>query len=75
MKINISITTPPLFYLGLHDCESEDWDFESRNQKESIPEVTKCGNGEVYPLVEPVEWLWFWSWACRYPSLSQAERR
>ena len=64
-----SFAPSAVYYHGLHDRESSEFDYKSRNQKESIPEVTKCGNGEVYPLTEAVEWLWYWSWVWRYPSL------
>jgi len=67
--IKIIVKTPAVYYRGLHDRESSEFGYKSRNQKKSIPEVTKCGNGEVYPLTEAVEWLWYWSWVWRYPSL------
>ena len=67
--IKIIVKSPAIYYRGLHDRESSEFGYKSRNQKKSIPEVTKCGNGEVYPLVEPIEWLWYWAWAWRYPSL------
>ena len=67
--IKIKIRNPAIYYRGLHDRESADYNYQSRNKKKSIPEVVKLGNGEVYPLTEQVEWLWYWSWAWRYPSL------
>ena len=64
-----SFAPSAVYYRGLHDRESADYNYQSRNKKKSIPEVVKLGNGEVYPLTEQVEWLWYWSWAWRYPSL------
>jgi len=64
-----SFAPSAVYYRGLHDRESSEFDYKSRNQKKSVPEVTKCGNGEVYPLTETIEWLWYWAWAWRYPSL------
>ena len=55
--IKIIVKTPAVYYRGLHDRESSEFGYKSRNQKKSIPEVTKCGNGEVYSLTEAVEWL------------------
>ena len=64
-----SFAPSAVYYRGLHDRESADYNYQSRNKKKSIPEVVKLGNGEVYPLTEPIEWLWYWSWVWRYPSL------
>lgn len=69
MRIKVTFSAPAKYHIGLHDCESADYNYQSRNLKDSIPEVIKLGNGDACPLTEPVEWLWYWAWAHKYPSL------
>ena len=58
-----------IYAIGLHDRDSSDWGYKARNPKSKLPEVVKMGNGEYYDLAEPIELLWYWSWAWHYPSL------
>jgi len=61
-------SAPEIYYIGLHDRERIEYGYKSRDPNDDVPEVVKLGNGEAYSLVEPVEWLWYWSWARRHPS-------
>jgi len=68
----LSFLPSPIYYIGLHDRESVDYNYKSRDPNNSIPEVIKLGNGDACSLVEPVEWLWHWSWAWRHPSFVES---
>ena len=88
MDINISISLPSIYAIGLGDTECNDplndgiysdKPFLPRNTNpphsgKTIPQVRKLEEGLGYSLTEPVEWLWYWAWRCRVgQSLNEAD--
>src|SRR3990167_2958062 len=76
-------TNPDWLWIGLHDFESEDQEYEDVpayyprvwGKKYGLPEVRKFESVDRVALTEAWEWLWYNLFRMRNPSLPESEMK